>query len=278
MLYVGNYVNPGMLCFGHSWYLMVDMQLYFLSPLILYPMWKYQKRIWIWVVTIFIIASVSVAYVFAIMMIFGFRVSQVHELAYVKSALTYYVTHARLDSWSMGILTGFVLYKIEGKTIKLSKYLLAIGWTLSITLVLTVIFSQYPLHQENFEENPLIADASFDAFSRVAWCLSVGWIIIACQLGYGGIIKRFLSLSIWLPISKLSFGIYLTHVLIQLIDRASMRTLPYFTNFVAIYKFFGDFSMAFVFAFLLALMFEYPTLRILKFFMDKRRLNQEQRV
>lgn len=275
LLYVGNYVNPGELCFGHAWYLFIDMQLYFFSPLILYPIWRFKQYTKTIISIIFMLSSVAVIYVFVMTMIYGFRVSMFSELAPVKEALLYYTTHARMDSWMMGILTGYILYKLEGKVIILSNKFLIAGWSLCTLTLLTVILSPYKLHQVEFEENPLIADASFDAFKRVAWCLAVAWIIITCQLNYGGIIKRFLSLSIWLPISKLSYCIYLVHILIQFVFMASIRSPQYFSDFRAIYKFFGDFGMAFVFAFLLALMFEYPTLRIIKILIEKRKLEKE---
>ena len=43
LLHVQNYVNPNNVCLVHSWYLSVDMQLFFLSPIILYPLWRFGK-------------------------------------------------------------------------------------------------------------------------------------------------------------------------------------------------------------------------------------------
>lgn len=31
-------------CLGHSWYLAVDMQLFLLSPLLLWPLWHWRRR------------------------------------------------------------------------------------------------------------------------------------------------------------------------------------------------------------------------------------------
>jgi peptidoglycan/LPS O-acetylase OafA/YrhL len=270
ILYVGNYVNPGQLCFGHAWYLMIDMQLYIISPLILYPIWKFRNKTKEIVIAIFLLASISIIYVFVMCLKFNFRVSMFDELADVKEALLYYTTHSRIDSWMMGILTGFILFRLEGQIINTSKKFLIIGWTLSALVIAVVILSPYPLLQKNYQEYSLIADASFDAFKRVAWCMAVGWIIIACQLNCGGFVKRFLTLSIWMPISKLSYCIYLVHILIQLVYMASIRSPMYFSDFRVIYKFFGDFAMAFIFAFLIAVTFEYPTLRIIKILIDRK--------
>lgn len=76
LLYIQNYVNPGKLCYGHSWYLMVDMQLYFLSPIILYPLWRYGKR---FIVFIVLMAAGSMIYVFAVFMVYEFRIATIRQ-------------------------------------------------------------------------------------------------------------------------------------------------------------------------------------------------------
>lgn len=51
LLYIQNYVNPDDICMGHSWYLSVDMQLFWLSPLIVYTIFRFKtKAILVWVV------------------------------------------------------------------------------------------------------------------------------------------------------------------------------------------------------------------------------------
>lgn len=269
LLYVGNYVSPGELCFGHSWYLMADMQLYFLSPIILYPLWRLRKRTVAVVSLLFLIASSSVIYVFIVFLINDLRVSFLSEIAADREILVYTKTHTRLDSWMMGILVAYIMYRLEGKEVQISKRNAAIGWTLSLLGISAVIFGQYPLHQENFKENLVLADAFYESFKRMSWCLSLGWIIIACHFSIGGFVKQFLSLPIWLPISKLSFCMYLIHVPIQLIYLSSIRSPQFFSNFRAIYKFFGDFGVSFNAAYVWALLFEYPTLNIITFLTAK---------
>lgn len=264
LLFVGNYVNPGQLCFGHSWYLMADMQLYFLSPIVLYPLWRLRQKAKIVIPVMFLIASSSIIFVFVTFMIKEFRVSFLAPNNNEKEASIYTVTHGRIDSWMMGIFVGFIMHSIQGKLVKLPRNVVTCGWAFSVSSILAVIVGQYPLQQENFMDNPLIADATYDALKRISWCLAVAWIILASYLSYGGIVKRFLSLSIWLPISKLSFCIYLVHVPIQLIYLASIRAPQYFSTFRATYKFFGDFGVSFFVAFVWSLLFEYPTLNLLR--------------
>jgi peptidoglycan/LPS O-acetylase OafA/YrhL len=145
---------------------------------------------------------------------------------------------------------------------------------LCIAGILGVIIGQYPLQQTSFADNSVHADASYSAFRRISWCVSVSWIIIACHQNRGGIVKKFLSLSIWLPISKLSYCIYLVHLPIQLVFLSSMRVPQYFTDIRAFHNFLGDFGLGMIVAFGWALMFEYPSMRLVKLLIENRKLEQ----
>lgn len=235
-------------------------------------MWRFRKYTKLIIPTIFVIASSSVFFVFWSYMTKELRIHFLDENAAVKDAEVYSVTYTRIDSWMIGILVGYIMHKIEGKTVEMSKAVVTIGWTFSILGILFVTFGHYPMHQENYKDNPLVFDALFDSMKRICWCMSIGWVILACHLSYGGIVKRFLSLPIWLPISRLSFCMYLMHLPIQLIYLSSIRSPQYFSNFRAIHKFFGDFGVGFIVAFIWALMFEYPTLNIIGILTTKRKV------
>lgn len=103
------------------------------------------------------------------------------------------------------------------------------GWILSLATLLAVIFGQYNIQQLNSTEN-LITSALYDSCSRVAWSLGLSWIIFACTKGYGGIINWFLSLAFWQPFARLSYSLYLTHFLIQMIRAGSSKSSSYFSN------------------------------------------------
>lgn len=246
------------------------MQLYFLSPIILYPIWLLRKRVKLAISLIFGVASISVIFVFVTYMIKEFRVSFLYEKNGIKDAMVYTVSHGRLDSWMMGILVGFIMHLIRGKVVKIPRAIVVVGWVASIFTIFVVIICHYQLQQENFKENPLIFDAAYDSLKRICWCLAIAWIILACHLSYGGIVKRFLSLSIWLPISKLSFCIYLVHLPVQIMYLASLRSPIFFSDYRAIHKFSADFSVSFFVAFAWSLMFEFPSLRVISIFISKK--------
>lgn len=257
---------------------MVDTQLYFLSPIILYPIWKLRQRVRIVFSMIFTVASLGVIYIFVMFMVMKFRVSNLSDQSGLKDAMVHTMTFSRIGPWMTGVLVAYIMHSIEGKIIKATKFskpFLVIGWTMCVCALLTIVFAQYPLLQENFKEINLVFDAIYDSLKALVWCMAIGWIILACHLSHGGIVKRFLTLSVWIPISKLSFCIYLMHVPVQFIYLSSMRAPMYFSQFRALFKFFGDFGVSFFLAFAWALLFEYPTLTIIGVLLGKRRAVQQ---
>lgn len=274
LLYVSNHVNPGYYCIFHSWYLMVDTQLFFLSPLILYPLWRLRKQTVIVIPAMLLLASTSVVFIFCCYMKYQFRVSHLAPNNYLKDVVVYSTTYGRVDSWMVGILIAYIMHRMEGKVVVLSNKIKFLGWTLTAVVVTTAIFGQYPLHQENSSENPLIADAIYESMKGLFWSLALGWTILSCHFSFGGFIKGFLSLPIWLPISKLSFCIYLVHIPLQMIYSASTRNPSYFSHFRSCYLFFGNLGVTFFVAMAWALMFEFPVLNILSVLVAKRRENK----
>ena len=52
----------------------------------------------------------------------------------------------------------------------------------------------------------------YAGFHRAAWGLALGWLIFACCRGYGGWINEFLSWGAFVPLSRMSYIIYLMHI------------------------------------------------------------------
>lgn len=44
LLHVQNYVNPSAMCFAHAWYLSPDMQLFVISPFVVYLLHRYRMK------------------------------------------------------------------------------------------------------------------------------------------------------------------------------------------------------------------------------------------
>lgn len=96
-----------------------------------------------------------------------------------------------------------------------------------------VIFANYPLTQNRFELPPFVFGLYY-GLGRIAWSIAVSYIIFACNFNYGGIISEFLSHSLWQPLSKLSFGVFLFHFPLQMLILANETAPPYLSEFAMV--------------------------------------------
>lgn len=61
LLHVQNFVNPNEVCLGHTWYLSPDFQLFLLSPLLAYPLWRFGNKA---LLALPLLSLASVAFIF----------------------------------------------------------------------------------------------------------------------------------------------------------------------------------------------------------------------
>ena len=74
LMYINNYVNPvrnGLwtnpaMPIGETWYLACDMQMFWLSPLFIYPIWRWKRTGVIWTVCSLLVALAISAIVFLV--------------------------------------------------------------------------------------------------------------------------------------------------------------------------------------------------------------------
>lgn len=214
LLHIQNYVNPNEQCAGHSWYLSADFQLFIVSPLLIFPAWKYGWRLLMIMPALALMSSLYVLTISLTKTIHVDHSTLAEMLAY--SSLIYNATHARLGPWMVGIVLGYTLHKTKDKTIVVSKKLNSSLWLTSLSVLTLVVVLSQPFNSPSYSTT-LIANAFYMAFHRLAWAIALSWIIFACQkLKTGGIIRWFLSHPYWQPIGRMSLSMYLVHVIYQL--------------------------------------------------------------
>ncbi|XP_035785910.1 nose resistant to fluoxetine protein 6-like [Anopheles albimanus] len=256
LLYVQNYVNPGELCLGHSWYLSVDMQLYLIAPFLVYPLWRWGRRVLLPLAALLLTSMVTV---FVLFIVYDLRLSFLAvDGERIRHRYTYYPTHTRMGAWLVGLGYGYALQRTRKRRVRLAPWLVAASWFAAAATMLAILLTAYPLHQPDYAQLPVVADATYEALNRVAWATAIGWIIFACVNGYGGAIDRFLGAPLWQPLGRLSYSVYLLHLPIQLMMAGSIRQPYYFTDLLATYQFWGDLGFTCTLAILWVLLFESP--------------------
>ncbi|XP_058811134.1 nose resistant to fluoxetine protein 6-like [Topomyia yanbarensis] len=256
LLHIQNYVNPRNMCLGWTWYLSVDMQLYIISPALIYPLWRYGKRV---LIGIGLLALLSMGCVFTTFLVNDLRINQHAPNVETRSVLTYYPTHARMAVWLLGTIFGYILYKTKSTGVHLTKRHYAIGWSTCFALLGLMVYALYEFVRTDFNEFSNVADAFYEALHRSVFGICVMWIIFACVNGMGGLINEVLSSSLWQPLSKLSFTMYLLHVqLLLMASIAPVKTDGYFSVMDMFYRIWGAIGLTTSIAVLWSSIFEIP--------------------
>jgi peptidoglycan/LPS O-acetylase OafA/YrhL len=116
----------------------------------------------------------------------------------------------RLSEFIIGVLFGYFMHCNQKKNFETSKAKLIVcylGWIIAIATLYRIIWSG--LHQ-----NPLPKTYFCNAIYRPMWSLAVCWIVYAChQLKTGGLIRWFLELSLWQPLSRIGLSTFIFHLI-----------------------------------------------------------------
>ena len=73
--------------------------------------------------------------------------------------------------------------------------------------------------------------ASYNSLHRLGWAIFTGWLTLGSVTSDGGVVKKFLSAQIFVPISRLTYCAYLTNGFIELYLAATIRTPKYMSVF-----------------------------------------------
>jgi peptidoglycan/LPS O-acetylase OafA/YrhL len=131
-------------------------------------------------------------------------------------------------------------------------------WILIIIgYIITIYSTQYWVYGEPY--NRWISAVLFPS-TRIIWALNTAAIIWMCITGNGGLVNKFLSWEVFIPLSRLTYSVYLTHAWIVWYYWGSRRDLVDLSNFTILTLFSANILICYVLGALFSLLFESPTL------------------
>ena len=139
------------------------------------------------------------------------------------------------------------------------------GWVLATAIGLAVVYGMVPYLNET--ELPVINSfvrVSYGSLHRLAWSLTVAWLIFACVNGYGGPVNKFLSWKAFTPLGRLTYVIYLIHFTYLMVWSARLRKPIYYTNLDHTQFYLGVVFSLNLLAFGISLIVEVPLLNLEK--------------
>ncbi|KAH6944552.1 hypothetical protein HPB50_003867 [Hyalomma asiaticum] len=261
-----NFVEEGQLCFQHLWYISTDLQIFmFIAFPLTLLLLKYPK-------TSHVIGAI-VAVAFCILTciqthswnLFYALTGGSNDMRTMQRTLLYvYIrpfTH--VATYIVGVLCGYAASQHKNKHIHL-----ALLWCLSLILVCAVMFITVPWNQGMLPDD--VTNSIYGGFHRIAWALGFCWPTYACATGRGGWLNKMFSWKFFVPLSRLTFSIYLVHVLIFIVRMIRLRTYINTDEFYQLNTALGVFALSVVFAYVLHILIEAPVFQLEKLIFDRK--------
>jgi peptidoglycan/LPS O-acetylase OafA/YrhL len=258
-------------CFYHSWYLALDVQLFFLfGPWLVLLYLKSHKlgrraTAFLWCLSVVITAFLSYTRKWSANTLDGRSAVLFDIEGYAKP-------HVRCQSYLAGMFVAMMPHARNRVHSKTRSMLLALFGLATMSLI--TVTGAYSRRACQFQELPSTSDCGsswsplttffYTAFGRAIWSICIAIVMRLCLERQGGMVGSILSWSIWTPLAHLSFGVYLIHPMIIFIwklgDRQKMtfRVLSYLMDFTSISV------VSFVFSLVAALLVEFPFCALLR--------------
>ncbi|KAI8518268.1 hypothetical protein Bbelb_042850 [Branchiostoma belcheri] len=262
ILYINNLVNDDRQCMIWSWYLANDMQFFVIGVPLVYILYRWQ--------ILGIVVKLA-------LLLASFITTAVISWHYNLKApggdpVKYYdKPYCRIGPYLVGVAVGWFLVKIKRKETKsttLRQLMVRIGWIVAASCAVAVLYSTYGLYQgtafKTESEHVL-----YLTVHRTVWAMALGWVVIACYHGYGGVVDIILSWDAWVPLSRLTYCAYLVHLLVMYAVYLTREVPVHYSMFTMIYFYLGHLTLSYGVAFLVSVAVEAPLLGLEKIIFNK---------
>eukprot|EP01123_Difflugia_compressa_P015214 TRINITY_DN842_c0_g2_i1.p1 TRINITY_DN842_c0_g2~~TRINITY_DN842_c0_g2_i1.p1 ORF type:complete len:402 (-),score=44.85 TRINITY_DN842_c0_g2_i1:27-1133(-) len=248
ILYINNMVpwedNLISQCMPWGWYLANDMQLFVITPLLL---WVYRKNKTIFALIVAALLITSYSLVGSIINGGSFKLGSSEWFNLYTKPWT------RVGPYLIGVILA-LLWR-EKKIIKLSNIFKFIGYAVSGLLLFITVFGPYTNRDDTWTN---LENVFYYTFSRSSFILGLAILCYLMLSKNSSFIKTFLSYHFWTPLARLSYGVYLVHPIIMIAAAYSTRHAINWDIWTVTVNFSGYSLLAFVASFVFWIILEKP--------------------
>ncbi|CAI2352861.1 unnamed protein product [Caenorhabditis sp. 36 PRJEB53466] len=266
LIYVNNLMDHKNQCYGITWYLGVDTQLYVIAPFVLIALY-FSFAAGVALITAGCVGSIITVYVlYGINDLpadfFGNGVNtNFYDIIYDKPWV-------RCPPYLVGLLVGYCLATYGKRKVRLNWALAVTGWIIAFGIAAACIFATYDYDKGSHWS--VFTRATFYNFSRLGWAIAVSWVIVANHMGWGGPIDAFMSHPMWQPFGRLSYCAYIVHLFVlYCYVNINDSIIHYYSTFqIFIYYSVPACLLSYIFAFFWSCLFEVPILKLEKMLIE----------
>ncbi|CAF2438000.1 unnamed protein product [Rotaria sp. Silwood2] len=285
LLYINNLFDMRDGCMPVTWFLAVNMQFHWITPLfLLIVSWKWLLGILVSIIFIIVdIVATSVIvsknnYEYGLLSDLYSNRSNFSNITNGYLNDVYVKPWCRIAPYAVGLSIGYIFYEVYQRsstslwdslmrrtTIHSRHYYFKriFVWIFALTILSLCIFGTYG----DYSGHPLTRRNRivFLTLSRLAWSIGLCAIIIDCFAGHGAIANRLLSRPCFYKLSKLTYGAYLWHSLVIFVNYLSREQPTHYTITNIFYNFICYTIISYILSFFTFLLFELPTVQLLEF-------------
>lgn len=256
LLNIHNFYSYEESCQPHYWYISADLQIF---PVVLVTSMLMGRNVKLGVIISASILVVSVVVVGALTYINSYPPAILllgKDVLYSKELLSeiYFRPYVHIGPYLIGSLVACLYLKRQH--IRLPPFLELLGWLVCVATgayvnLVTVTWEdgRYP--------SPLWSSA-YAALHRVMWAACLGWVVYACAIGRGGIINTILSWKPLVPVSRISFTIYVVHIYVIYLKLWTIRERLSPDHFHVFMSAISNFVVAVILGFVASVVVEKP--------------------
>ncbi|CAN7937295.1 unnamed protein product, partial [Ixodes hexagonus] len=259
--------------FVHLWYIAADFQLFLVALFVI----QLRQRTSVTIIA-FVVLSLACC---------SFSAWQMHDPKYTPVVLGVYSSITDYTNmltgvymmptfhgacYFMGCIMVFVLRRY--KTSSVSRVTRVILFLVGLSCCLTTVFVRYDFNRGEYSNEEWVK-VSLAFWDRIIWGTFLAILTFFCATGSGGVAQKFLSWGAFVPLSRLSFGIYLVHIPWYFVTSNARRELMYWSVVNVITLSVSAYFWSSLIACIIFLMCEAPTGRISKLLLVPRLVVQE---
>ncbi|XP_064650005.1 nose resistant to fluoxetine protein 6-like [Lineus longissimus] len=272
LLFINNLYPLGFsdICLQWTWFLSCDFQFFLISPLFIILLY-FKPRLGVFIVCL--VTFVSVIATLLISEMFGqqpfatmFYLGQapIPRNLYPVDGFDYLYSkpYTRIPAYLVGMFMGMVLFTTQCRNAyRFKRVTIMIAWIVFTSIALAVVYGFYGNIQNGVVVKYELA-TFYNGVARLAWAVSLAWVVFASIHGAGGPVEVVLSWRFWKPLSHLTYCVYLVHPIWMMIYANYLRRQVHFDDLNFIYLFIGNLVISYLIAFCLSLLVESPLLAL----------------
>jgi peptidoglycan/LPS O-acetylase OafA/YrhL len=271
IFFLNNFSGGENLCINPTWYLANDVQFYFLTPLFIIP--YVLKRAVGLIVTI---ATIIISMIVQAILIAHYELSTstFKEAKGNEFKIYYSKPYCRINTYLIGVLVAWIYLSYKDKTyqnktfdkitdkFKNSRAFRYIGYIIAVPTMIALIMLNYFF--DHYLDTTRLENVLYMVLSRPLFITAAFVVVYPVILGHGRGLFGILAAPFMAPLAKLTYGTYLIHVPLLILEMLSTKRYIMFSSRYIFMRGLHLIFLAYTWSLIACLMIEAPMMKLEK--------------